>query len=454
MTAYPITVKNNKELTPQIIADIMRQRPSKDGYKIRLKNTRDISSKTLMELSKYGNIIFEVRGGMDYEKKDKYKRDKYYERMEYKPRELASIVSMFEGIESKIDPKWTQLEKAMFVYKTLAKGIKYDPNVDNQTFQEVIDTSNLRGMLTRISICSGYAMIYKEAMSRINIPSRYINNPGHHNWNAIKVNHHGKQMELNVDLTWDSNKYHTIGFSSFENFGQDPRVFYGKSSHNVDSQEYPLPQGMLTDKERKEILTTLEQQRVSKLKDKHITSIGQVDGLLLYSICQERQDGTLSNPKIFGCGVNLTSMNPRTGVPEIADIFSTIHKGKGTSKILFVEEGKPNKYNYQARSFRRTDGSSFALFTTGKKKFGEANQYTYVEFKKGAKGVEAYRTTLYSERDLINCDAKDEKAIANSLLTSDRVKEKSNTRGGYVGYIENNIKLINNALEKKIISSR
>ena len=159
-----------------------------------LKNTVGQKADILAQLN--DNVKIRVIGGYDATKYAKYKEPKYQQRTFYKPKDLATVVRAFETMENNIDKKWTDTEKALFVYIYLIKNIKYDYDSKNN------DTnSNLLPILTHSSKCAGFATCYKEAMDRLDIENEFKNVPGIHSFNFVKLNKHWRA----VDVTWGRN---------------------------------------------------------------------------------------------------------------------------------------------------------------------------------------------------------------------------------------------------------
>ena len=80
-----------------------------------------------------------------------------------------TIIEKFEELEKGIDPSWTDLEKALYVYVQLAKNVKYEHN-------DYVKDRNLCAIL-ETGVCAGYASIYKEAMDRLGVECDIINEP-------------------------------------------------------------------------------------------------------------------------------------------------------------------------------------------------------------------------------------------------------------------------------------
>ena len=111
------------------------------------------------------NIEIRVRNGLN---EDNLPRMAEYteDRTIYRPDQVSSILKEFEKIESKMDPKWPDLTKALFIYQTIAENVVYG----NSGWARVNDVytdscRNLLGIVNRQCVCSGFAQIYKAAMN-------------------------------------------------------------------------------------------------------------------------------------------------------------------------------------------------------------------------------------------------------------------------------------------------
>lgn len=161
-----------------------------------LKNTVGQDANVIAQLSK--DVTISVIGGYDAKRYDKYKEMKYVNRTLYSPRQLSQIIKTFEQIEKQLDPNWTDVEKALYVYLTMIKNISYDyKNINSQT------NSNLCVMLKRTAKCAGYATCYKEAMDRLGIENEFKNVPNIHSYNAVRLNNRWRL----IDVTWGHNVY-------------------------------------------------------------------------------------------------------------------------------------------------------------------------------------------------------------------------------------------------------
>lgn len=186
-----------------------------------LPNTVGQSASVLKQLAPHVRI--QIIGGYDKDKKPKYNAARIQKRTYYSPNQVSAIITKFEEYEKGIDPSWSDLEKAVYLYKKFGETIKYEDS-------DSVNPSNLNTVLGK-GICAGMACVFKEAMDRQGIEADIINEPGKHTWNAIKID--GKWYPL--DLTWDAENLKR-GDASLSWFGQNP-AFNKFKNHNAKGEE-------------------------------------------------------------------------------------------------------------------------------------------------------------------------------------------------------------------------
>ena len=183
-----------------------------------LKNTAGQSAEVISNLS--SNVRIQIIGGYDGGKKKKYNERRIQARTLYSPSEVCEIISKFEEYEEGIDESWSDLEKAVYIYKKFAETIVYEEDNGNRT-------RNLNAILGK-AVCAGYSSIFKEAMDRLGIECDIINEPRVHTWNAIKFG----DKWYPLDLTWDANNIQNKGIDNLAWFGQNP-AFNKYNNHNA-----------------------------------------------------------------------------------------------------------------------------------------------------------------------------------------------------------------------------
>ncbi len=176
----------NQIITPELLKALKDTRAI-----IYLHNTKGQNPQVIKNIPK--NIELRVLGGYNFCDDAKYLQPKYAERTVYSPKVLAQAIIKMQEIESEIDPAWSDLTKALFVFEKLVKSIDYD--YDNKCKQEV---RNLTSFVTGFSRCAGFAICFKEMMDRLNIKNEFRNISGMHSCNIL----FSKSKPFIVDPTW------------------------------------------------------------------------------------------------------------------------------------------------------------------------------------------------------------------------------------------------------------
>ncbi len=363
----------NNTITPDLIKKAEQRYPNQD-IMIVIENTKYQSPEKLEEIAtlyKNKKIIISVTGGLN-PKKEKF-NDEYYQRRTYhSPLELSKIIRFFQKIERRIKMDWSELEKAMYIYATICNSMNYDENEING----VDMARSLSGVLYGKAVCSGFALILKEAFDRVGIECVYQNMESYHSWNVAKIN--GKYRAL--DLTWDCYKKGKNG-CQFIHFGRE-EDFYKDTAHSVKYQkeehEYPIS-----------VFTTEE---LNAAVDKINAS-----GFTILPLDQNRE-------------VNI----------------------KGVGRLLNIYNGNIYVLNSRVKKFVRKDGTEFYIVAVGSYK----NLRKFFFFEAGQNKFRG--TVIYSESPLDQLPSEYDYDIANGLLSNERVKRKINNYNGYVGYIGSN----------------
>ena len=207
--------------------DIERINSFKNRTTLILENTVGLSSELISKI-KSDRVVFSIKGGLDYDTKEKYKEQKYVDRTFVSPAGLKNILKYFEYNERMIDPNWNEFEKAMFLYNALVVDMEYAQDYDNIQSKGTTERS-LNGILYGKLVCAGFAQVYKEMLDRVGIKNYYQNQRDVHAFNVIEID--GKRY--GVDVTWDNNnKNKNNGRCGFGRFGHDPE-FYSRHGHQL-----------------------------------------------------------------------------------------------------------------------------------------------------------------------------------------------------------------------------
>ena len=111
-----------------------------------------------------------------YEKNNKYiirnnmKDFKKFQKLIENRNEAIKIVEAMEKIEAGLDRNWLTIQKVLYIYNYLRENIMYDPKHEQKLSSEI---RSLRGLITKNTVCAGYAMIFKELMDRNGIYCEY-----------------------------------------------------------------------------------------------------------------------------------------------------------------------------------------------------------------------------------------------------------------------------------------
>ena len=166
--------------------DVYKLNDEDDPVYLILENTKGQNSNIIGSLN--GNKInISVLGGIDYINKRKYELDSDVMRTIYTPRALSNIIKIFEEIEKHISPSWNDSQKCIYVYKTIVETMSYDSDDSDEIINETIVTSNLNGLLFRKANNIGLALIFKEAMDRLDIECHYQSIKDLYSWNVVKI---------------------------------------------------------------------------------------------------------------------------------------------------------------------------------------------------------------------------------------------------------------------------
>ena len=146
---------------------------------IEVPDTKGISSYFLNMLNQ--DVHIRIAGAYDRERVDRlrnvrYKNGEtgeyYYSAVIYTKDEAVKIVEEMEEIEKGLEGKdANQIEKLVYIYIRLKSGIMYDSKYENKTSK---DLRSLRGLITKRTVCAGYAVILKELLDRQGIKCYYV----------------------------------------------------------------------------------------------------------------------------------------------------------------------------------------------------------------------------------------------------------------------------------------
>lgn len=380
-----------------------------EPVKIIIPNTKGISADIIEKINE--TVIISVTGGLNPKKK-KFNHEYYQSRTYYSSIELAQIIRAFEEIERCIVPTWNETEKCAFVYRVLCDYIDYKNDEDRKNITRPKAFYNLMGMITKRNVCSGFAIVFKEAMDRIGIECHYQNKSSSHSWNIVKLD----GIYRGVDLTWDSNlkpKYNnSCGFRYFARM----KDFYEEPNHNISNEEEEIkyPVERISIEELAKIIERINKERVRKCKMSELTNI---DGEKV-----QFSFGSKNGTSTF----YIISFSDN--IPQCIEVHED-----GKLEEYFTKK-YINKNNAPYKIYTRDDGTSFGIMSTGKS-IGEMREYVLMVVRDKTEGYEFGISPILSETDLLTKSKPLEHSIANILLERKRFIERIKYFNGYVGYI-------------------
>ena len=368
-----IKIKGSGTITVDDIKRIRLKYPTDDIY-IVLENTKYQYPENLEAIAREDSKIkFSILGGLN-PKKQKFNNEYYQKRTYYNPLELSKIIKIYQSIERGINLSWNDTQKVMYIYQQLCNHMVYSEcSVDGRDC-----ASGLVGLLYGKAVCSGFAMIFKEAMDRLGFQNFYQNVQHHHSWNVVYLDGAYRAFEL----TWDvSNKPKDGCVFAFFNLDSN---FYKNKHHNLsyesEEQEY-------------KIVPYTKEEIIHNYRVINLPKILRFD----------MQNGRTKEIKFLGKKIRFIKSN---GVLHVDGV----------------------KY----KRFIRNDGSTFIIIYTGTK--GNLNNYFYfVENNNQIIG-----TRIHSEARLDEFESEYDSVIANGLLSSERLRRKVKNFNGYGGYFGTN----------------
>ena len=197
-----------------------------------VENTKGINKKTISQFDE--NILFKIEGGVSTQfinsvtgnstNSNAYLAGEFLSNI-YTRNEAYALVSKMEEIEKRINPSWSEKEKAIYIYDYLKNELSYDhlrldledllkeregSKISSYTSDS---TRSLRGLLSGKAVCAGYSIIYQELLARQGIEAYYefgTSSDEGHAWNVVVLD--GKTYMC--DITFDSTNKTKNGVTS------------------------------------------------------------------------------------------------------------------------------------------------------------------------------------------------------------------------------------------------
>lgn len=466
-------IASNKELNINLFNMLSKEEPNAIIV-LNLSSTVDLSSDLLRQLNTKINISI-PNGHGEYSKACRYTRN-----------EIIKIIEQMEKIESKIHPMWSDIQKLVYVYDKLKRDIIYDPKYKEKTSREI---RSLRGLITKKSVCLGYALILQEIMARNNIDCKVACGAIDLDWNSLHAwniaNIDGKYYPL--DLTWDSTNYRKGEEDTFEWFARDV-VEFADSHFPDDSQEIQDYKETLSEI-KPEIIKEIYSQ-ISRTKNKEYSSttykfkrsdgsrfllaqVGYKKGygeiFYRYFYSEISEDGIAGEPIILYTPININKLiyyidwnkenkEERHAIINILfskeNIEDSIFKGENYIGSICKDDSYEIVSNYReiskkfidsnlcySRQFsvKREDGTSFVVEEKKQiltRNLGlSLNIYDIFEIVEEEGEHVVKQAKIFTERDLLEQVRENLNIIDRDLATAN-LEIISRLFGGYMGYYD------------------
>lgn len=419
-------------------ADVNQLNNLNGEFVLIFENTKGMNSEIIRQLDPR-KFDISVMGGLNYIERPKYRDSDYIDRTLYSPQELYKVIKEFEKIERQIDYSWTETQKCLFVYKTLAEKMHiFNPKFDYAFINSKDVCRSLHGLVTNYSVCAGFSLIFKEAMDRLGIECLYQNKRHDHCWNAVKLD--GKYHL--IDLTWDvsGKKNNQCQFYYF--CRQNSGDFY-KGHHDItgDSEEIRVPAQEMPVEEiannyrkilgsKQKYSGAMSGYRNNKGETYYYSPIAKKDGIIVYMV-------------VHNGSINYYYLNEKEDIKNALergnlDIVSN-QKDHNISGDILPETLK------RFKTYRRNDGSSFVVLRTKTGLKNGLNEYYCIEPCIRDGQLVLKRETILSESDLISDEPDFKYFVANYLISRERLQRKVDHFNGYVGYLGRNSQVYYNS---------
>ena len=503
---YKITFKLNEPFDINYIKNVCNQYPN---FKIlvEVQNTKGITSSMIRQLG--SNVSIRIAGGFDEArcKNGHFTGNEYTESVIYTRNETIKILEEIERIESGLNKNWSDIQKLLYVYDRLKTGIMYDPKFEHKLSSEI---RSLRGLITKQTVCAGYALILKEFMDRNGINCEYAegytkaNGTGGHSWNIVNIG--GKKYP--IDLTWDNTTFRSGKSNSFDWLGKDIPTF-SRSHHPVPGEKTQDYEHTLSQIDPQLVKQIYSQIGVGRARDYSSTTyygtrkdgsryiVAQIGDNTINNVTYYRyyyveitKDGKKQLPLILYSDTNVTLLvdckNFGKPIPQnyeeavnnilfskenIADSIAKktyyigrVRKSEVGNKFELVSsyqeipkpEEKRNLFIYPTRRFIRRDGSVFIaqqMFDSPHKANGiDVMRYDIFEMVNENGKEVLKRNTVFTERNFFK-DTR--QSMVDDYLSRERLDRKVGEAGGYIGYYDaNGIRTYNPDLVKFFETSK
>ena len=134
-------IEIDRPITEEAVNRLNTMSTTNTNLVIELKNTKGQNKEIIKRLNP--NITISILGEINYHQKEKYNDKKYIDRTKFSPSEVYQIINQFERLERGINPKWTDKEKAIYIYKILAENMHPNDDVPTNKNTAISKTTDL-----------------------------------------------------------------------------------------------------------------------------------------------------------------------------------------------------------------------------------------------------------------------------------------------------------------------
>lgn len=187
---------------------------------VEFESTKNQSTKLLRELS--DDCIIRINPDNEIQE---YEKSSGRKLLTYTKEAFIDLINEFNEIERRMNPEWSNLEKAIYLYKMFQQ-------IPRNEFIENKASYDLSGLIGNKTDSAGLASIFYEAMRRNGIPCKYIYNSNFDAWNEIKIGN----IYYPLDLAKDSDEFFNNNINEtpvFMNFLSNPEFYY-MPEHKTD----------------------------------------------------------------------------------------------------------------------------------------------------------------------------------------------------------------------------
>lgn len=157
---------------------------------IEISSTKGQSAEILAKLD--SRIKIKIVGEFEDKSPKELVESSHSEGNLYSSQEVCEMIETFEDIERKIDPTWSDLEVSLHTYIELIKKSK----VEEKYLEDNAKLHNSKISSEKV------ALKYKEAMNRLGIPCKYLDNENGYAWNEIEIDGVYYPLDLVSDIEY------------------------------------------------------------------------------------------------------------------------------------------------------------------------------------------------------------------------------------------------------------